>query len=125
MLKQPYEKIGDLEKFFPSLYGKDYSEQKNRYEKAFEKFKSLFGVNAAYVASSSGRVEVIGNHTDHNGGRVISCAISLDSLAFFLPDESGVIRVVSEGYKDIVIDTVNNGGYEQGTSSALVSGVVA
>ena len=125
MLKQPYEKIGDLEKFFPSLYGKDYSEQKNRYEKAFEKFKSLFGVNAAYVASSSGRVEVIGNHTDHNGGRVISCAISLDSLAFFLPDESGVIRVVSEGYKDIVVDTVNFCGYKQGTSSALVCGVVA
>lgn len=125
MLKQPYETIDELEKYFPSLYGKDYSEQKKRYEKAFEKFKSEFGVESAYAASSSGRVEVVGNHTDHNGGRVISCAISLDSLAFFLPDESGAIRIVSEGYKDIVVDTANVGEYKKGTSSALVCGVVA
>ena len=61
--------------------------QLKRYSQAFEKFKKIYAKDCAYIASSSGRVEVIGNHTDHNGGKVVSSAISLDTLAFFLPNK--------------------------------------
>lgn len=123
-MKNTYRNIIEAEKHFKSLYGEITNEQVERYENAFNKFKALFGADESYIASSSGRVEIVGNHTDHNGGKVISCAISLDSLAFFLPTDNGVIRIVSEGYKDIVVDTAKALDYVKGTSHALVCGIV-
>ena len=116
--------VKEAEKFFPELYGEVTNAQKDRYKNAFARYKEIFSESGAYIASSSGRVEVIGNHTDHNGGKVISCAISLDSLAFFLPSDNEIIRIVSEGYKDIIVDTKKLDKYESGTSTALVCGVV-
>ena len=85
MLKNPFYDITEAEKLFPLLYGAATDGQKERYENAFAKYKTVFSEDKAYIASSSGRVEIIGNHTDHNGGKVISGAINLDTLAFFLP----------------------------------------
>lgn len=125
MLKKPFTDVSCAEKYFPQLYGSDFEMQKERYTNAFETFKKEFFAESAYIASSSGRVEVVGNHTDHNGGKVISCAISLDTLSFFLPTNDGIIRIMSEGYKDIVIDTAKEEKYVKGTSFSLVCGIVA
>ena len=117
----------NVEKYFNrfnELYGEENEIQKIRYKSAFEKFKSTFSVDNAYVASSSGRVEVCGNHTDHNGGRVVSCAISLDTLAMFLPANDGIIRIFSDGYPEICVDINKKFSGDKGTSSALVYGVV-
>lgn len=124
MCKKPLQNITEAEKYFRVLYGAAIEGQKERYENAFGKFKTVYSEDKAYIASSSGRVEIIGNHTDHNGGKVISGAINLDTLAFFLPTDDGKIRIVSEGYKDIVVDTNKNPDYKEGTSFALVCGVV-
>lgn len=122
-LKKPYSKVSVLYDKFPCLYGEATDFQKKRYEDLFAKFKSSFNVESAYVASSSGRVEVCGNHTDHNGGKVVSCAISLDALCMFLPCDGDVIKIKSEGYDDMIID-LNGAEYEEkGTSAALVRGV--
>lgn len=126
MLKQPFFNLDGIENNFISLYGENSLNQKDRYTCAFNKFKQIYGYDSAYIASSSGRVEVLGNHTDHNGGSVVSCAISLDTLAFFMPNDSGIIKVLSEGYPEMVIDTNNfNSTVEKGTSSSLIQGVVA
>lgn len=125
MIKKPFTDLSQAEKYFPQLYGSDFEMQKERYKNAFDNFKKHFTADSAYIASSSGRVEVVGNHTDHNGGKVISCAISLDTLSFFLPTNDGIIRIISEGYKDIVIDTAKEEKYVKGTSFSLVCGVVA
>ena len=123
MLKCPYKSIDGVVNQFVSLYGECSEFQKERYENAFENFKKTFNADACYIASSSGRVEVLGNHTDHNGGRVLSCAISLDTLAMFLPNEENVIRIFSEGYAPIVVDLDGADVETKGTSSALVRGV--
>ncbi len=123
-LKSAYKKLDGIEKIFPSLYGEITEYQTVRYSELFDKFKKSFNVDCVYFASSSGRVEVCGNHTDHNGGRVVSCAISLDTLSAFLPTENGVIHIKSEGYEDIVIDLNNEADEKIGTSPALVRGVV-
>lgn len=123
MLKNPFYNISEAEKFFPLLYGAAADGQKERYENAFAKYKTVFSEDKAYIASSSGRVEIIGNHTDHNGGKVISGAINLDTLAFFLPADDGIIRIVSEGYKDIVVNLNEKQNYKKGTSFALVCGI--
>ena len=125
MLKKPFDNVKDAESHFNELYGENNLAQRARYERAFDKYKATFNEKTAYIASSSGRVEIIGNHTDHNGGKVISCAISLDTLAFFTPTDNGIIRVVSEGYKDIIVDTNTTPSYKCGNSHALVCGIVA
>lgn len=122
-LKKPYSEVGVLYEKFPCLYGETTDFQKKRYEDLFAKFKSSFNVENAYVASSSGRVEVCGNHTDHNGGKVVSCAISLDALCMFLPSEDDVIKIKSEGYDDMIIDLNGAENEKKGTSAALVRGV--
>ena len=123
-LKQPYTSVNGIEKYFMDLYGEVTDYQIKRYEYAFEFFKKHFEVDSAYIASSSGRVEVCGNHTDHNGGRVVSCAISLDSLAMFLPNDENKIYIKSEGYPEMTIDLNGPEIEKKGTSPALVRGVV-
>lgn len=123
-IKKPFESLENVDKNFTFLYGENTENQKIRYEKASEKFKQIYGYDKFYIASSSGRIEVCGNHTDHNGGKVISCAISLDSLCFFMPRNDGIINVTSEGYPQIIL-YANKGSNEKiGTSSALIRGVV-
>ena len=124
IMKKPYTDVVEVEKYFEALYGEVTDFQKDRYLKAFNNFKNVFGYDGAYVASSSGRVEVCGNHTDHNGGKVLSCAISLDTLAMFMPTDNGVIKIKSEGYSDIEIDLNGTENEKIGTSAALVRGVV-
>ena len=86
-IRKPYYEIESSFKYFEMLYGSEDKKQEIRYSKIFERFKKEFNAEKGYIASSGGRVEVCGNHTDHNGGRVISCTISLDTLAVFLPSE--------------------------------------
>lgn len=123
-LKQPFTNVSEAFEKFPMLYGETTKEQKERYSDAFNNFSKHFGFQTAYIASSSGRVEVCGNHTDHNGGKVVSCAISLDTLAMFMPTNDNVVEIKSEGYDDIVVDINAQVDETKGTSSALVRGVV-
>lgn len=123
-MKNPVNDINVLVDKFPLLYGEKNEVQIERYQRLFENFKNSFSTGNAYFASSSGRVEVCGNHTDHNGGLVVSCAISLDTIAAFLPNDSNVINIKSEGYEDIVVDIDGEEIEKVGTSAALVRGVV-
>ena len=123
-MKKPYALIENFDERFVELYGSADEWQYQRYRNLLDKFKLSFSKECAYFASSSGRVEVCGNHTDHNGGKVVSCAISLDTLAAFLPNDKNVICVKSEGYSDIVIDLNKEEEVKIGTSSALVKGVL-
>ena len=123
MLKSPFSDIKIVEKTFGALYGEASSFQKERYKKAFDKFKKLYNANAAYICSSSGRVEILGNHTDHNGGKVLSAAISLDTLAFFLPNDLNTVRFFSEGYGEITADLNDLRASEKGTTLSLIKGV--
>lgn len=47
-------------------------------EKLFEKFEELFGdTSDAHLYFSPGRVNLIGEHTDYNGGHVFPCALTI------------------------------------------------
>ena len=47
-------------------------------EKLFEKFEELFGATSdAHLYFSPGRVNLIGEHTDYNGGHVFPCALTI------------------------------------------------
>ena len=47
-------------------------------EKLLKKFKELFGdTSDARFYFSPGRVNLIGEHTDYNGGHVFPCALTI------------------------------------------------
>lgn len=81
----------------------------------------------AVFISVPGRCELIGNHTDHQGGRVITAAVSSDAMAACAIRGDGVIHVSSEGYDDMIIDATDTvmRPAEKNTSAALLRGVCA
>ena len=76
--------------------------------------------------SSSGRAEIIGNHTDHNCGKVIVAAIGCDILAAVKKRDDGVIRIRSAGFPpfELKISELSARPAERGKSIALARGVV-
>ncbi len=77
--------------------------------------------------SSPGRTEVGGNHTDHNGGRVLAAAVNLDILCLVGKTTDPWITIDSEGYRPIKVDTRKLEMLEQEKFSpaALVRGICA
>ena len=57
-----------------------------------EVFREKFGATETHAYFSPGRVNLIGEHTDYNGGHVFPCAISLGIWALAAPRQ-GTDRV--------------------------------
>lgn len=58
-------------------------------------FHSLFGNSPAVVASAPGRIELIGNHTDYNGGSVLGVAINRRVVVAGSCNHGGRLRLFS------------------------------
>lgn len=72
--------------------------------KLMEKFYSIFGDNRnakAYFAP--GRVNLIGEHTDYNGGHVFPCALSIGTYAVARKREDNLLRFYSTNFKRLGI----------------------
>lgn len=110
-------------KHFDKLYRKREYVQYKRYDNLIWQFKKRYHVDSCNLASASGRVEVIGNHTDHNGGKVIGCAVNLDIVAAFNQNNGSKVRLVSEGYSAIEFDVSAPPQISGG--AGLAEGVVA
>lgn len=63
-------------------------------EKIHKKFTGLFGNGGTFYASA-GRINLIGEHTDYNGGFVFPGAIDKVIMAEIKPNESDCVRVIS------------------------------
>lgn len=124
------EKIrsGALDNTFITLYGADaVTAQRARYDKAITSFVNQFGDGDVQILSVPGRSEVGGNHTDHNHGRVLACAVDLDIIAVAGKTDAPTIRILSEGFALDEVDTgaLSPSADEQYTSKALIRGVTA
>lgn len=81
-------------------------------------------------ASAPGRVELAGNHTDHQGGLVISGAIDLRCWGLATLNGTSQIRLAMEDFGEASFDLNEAGALEpreceQGTSLSLVRGMAA
>ncbi len=83
--------------------------QRGRYVAALSKFEELYGSKAVGIYSAPGRSEVGGNHTDHQRGQVLACAVNLDAIAVVAPREDGAIKIVSDSFnlEEMSVDTIN------------------
>ena len=99
--------------------------QKQRYVKAIEKFEELYGETDVEIYSAPGRSEISGNHTDHQHGEVLAASINLDAIA--IVKKNDVVRVVSDNYDMITIslDDIEKKEEEEGTTTALIKGVLS
>lgn len=86
------------------IYGESQSSRK-RYESLAKNFEQLFQSDQMEYFTAPGRTEIVGNHTDHNGGKILAASISMDTIGAAYPSGTDVITIVSEGYKGrVVID---------------------
>lgn len=71
-----------------------------RLEHAHQVFQDTFGGEPEVIVSAPGRSEIIGNHTDHNNGRVVAAAIDMDTLVVARPSPDGISRLFSLGWDE-------------------------
>ena len=78
-------------------------------------------------AFAPGRTEIAGNHTDHQGGRVVAAAVDCGIDLLLQPCEGQKAYVSSDGFEPVEVDLadVSPRADEAFTTAALVRGVVA
>ncbi|HIS03479.1 MAG TPA: galactokinase [Candidatus Pullichristensenella avicola] len=99
-----------------------------RYEALADAFRAHFSREMEAFVSAPGRTEVIGNHTDHNLGRVLAAAVNLDTVAAVAPAAGSVVTLWSAGYdRPFVVDLADLSVHEEEkeTTYALIRGVAA
>lgn len=109
-----------------ALYGG--VDQKERYTRLADAYRANFGGECELFVSAPGRAEVVGNHTDHNRGRVLAASVNLDSVAAVADNHSNRVCLFSEGYDQPFIVNLNDLEVfedEKNTTSALIRGVAA
>lgn len=109
------------------LYGENANEQavSDRYCAITEEYRRLWGSSPEAFFSSPGRAEIIGNHTDHNGGKVIVAAITCDIVAAVGRRRDGIAEIRSKGFRPVRFRLADTSPHrsEFGRSPALARGV--
>ena len=108
------------------VYGEDAERAQARLSALAGRYDEAFGTGDPEFFTASGRTEIIGNHTDHNGGKILAASITMDSIAAAQPTDDGVVTIWSEGYPEaIVVDTANIDKIAHGGgSTTLVAGML-
>lgn len=99
-----------------------------RYTSILDQFETIFGRKEEIaILSAPGRSEIGGNHTDHQGGHVVSASINLDAVGIAAPNGTSLIRLQSQGHDryEVDISDVSIQESEKNTTAALLRGVAA
>ena len=125
---ETYVQQAAFHKTLSRLYGAEGAEKAHsRCMEVMEEFYKTFDRPAEALFSAPGRTEIGGNHTDHQKGCVLAASVDLDILAAVAPTQSGIIRVLSQGYPMIEVDLRELDPKEEeiNTSAALIRGVAS
>ncbi len=117
---------GELDSVLGELYPADRLERcRTRCADAITEFEKLYGQREIELFSAPGRTEIIGNHTDHNNGKVIAASVDIDILAVASKTDDNTVIVKSEGHSRNVaaLDRLSPEDYRKGSSEALCAGI--
>lgn len=97
----------------------------NRSQELTVLFMARYGQRPTHFVSAPGRVELGGNHTDHNGGRVLAASVNLDmqAVACPLPDHQFVLYSAERGEHRLDLTTLDKRQAEAHSSSGLIRGI--
>lgn len=70
-------------------------------EKMLQEFKKIFGREADAVYFAPGRVNLIGEHTDYNGGHVFPCALTIGTYAAVAKNADNQLRFYSMNFEKL------------------------
>lgn len=104
------------------------ADQLNRYEALAESFRKRFSQEPEMFVSAPGRTEVIGNHTDHNRGRVLAAAVDMDTVAAVARRNDMRVELYSDGYSRpfrVSLQSLESVPGERETTLSLIRGVAA
>ncbi|WP_035051217.1 galactokinase [Carnobacterium pleistocenium] len=72
-----------------------------------KRFNTLFGQTDMKAFFSPGRINLIGEHTDYNGGNVFPCAITLGTYGLASKREDKLINFYSENFSELGVITID------------------
>lgn len=104
------------------------ADQQRRYQALADAFQSRFSQEPEMFVSAPGRTEVIGNHTDHNRGRVLAAAVDMDTVAAVKRRDDMRVELYSDGYArpfKLSLSSLHPAAGERETTIALIRGVAA
>ena len=80
-----------------------------------DNFMNVFKVKDQHLFFSPGRVNLIGEHTDYNGGHVFPCALTIGTYAVVSKREDSLVRVISLNFEKlgIIEFDINNIAYDK------------
>lgn len=77
-------------------------------EQLIDQFKEIFDTEQPVrTFFAPGRVNLIGEHTDYNGGHVFPCALTFGTYAVVAPRNDRAVRMYSTNFPDIAIITLS------------------
>ena len=120
---------GGLNGALAAIYGcgpEEAAEKGRRICEAVDGFEAAYGKGLdVRIFSAPGRTEIGGNHTDHQGGRVLAAGVGLDAVAVAAKTDGGEIRVKSAGFPEdrVGADDLTPKPDEKGKSAALIRGL--
>lgn len=69
-------------------------------DQSISRFKEIFGYDPEGVYFSPGRVNLIGEHTDYNGGHVFPCALTIGTYGAVALRDDSTVRMYSENFPE-------------------------
>lgn len=98
----------------------------HRHQQLTAEYTAEYDGNPSVLVSAPGRVEVIGNHTDHNNGRVVATAINLDTLVLAGESPDGAMHLVSDRWEErFRVDMSDKPHPDEPDTQKLMRGVAA
>lgn len=97
------------------------------YEKTIKEFNRIFDYQPTHYFEAGGRLELIGNHTDHNRGKCLVAGCSLGLFASVRKSDDNIVHIVSNGFEEFYIDLESLNGRQEEffTSKGIVRGIAA
>ncbi|MBO7711316.1 MAG: galactokinase [Lachnospiraceae bacterium] len=124
-----YVSTEDFREKLAPLYPGKVTENAARYGKLLEMYEQEFGSEDADIRlfSAPGRTEIGGNHTDHQHGRVLAASVDMDMIAAASMNDSGIIRIKSQGYPicEISVSELDVKEEEKNSTASLIRGIAA
>ncbi len=99
--------------------------EKERLESLINEFESIKKEQDLFCLSAPGRSEIIGNHTDHQLGKVITAGINRDALAIVSCNDERMIRIHSKGFGEFSISIDDLVVKKIQSTESLIQGIVA
>ena len=90
-----------------------------------KQFKEVFTKEPEHIYSAAGRVNLIGEHIDYCGGKVLPAALDMCSMVAIAKNDTNKIRIATEqphAYVELDIDhldqykKINWGSYQAGVA---------